>query len=104
MKVVERGAPATAILAALSTIACCLPFGIVGAAGLAGVSIWLAPLRPWLLGVSVLLLVLGFWQLYRAKQCSTRRSRVSVGLFWLAAIVVLLAIVFPQLLANWIAG
>lgn len=105
VKAVERGAPAAAILAALSTLACCLPFGLVGAAGLAGVSIWLAPLRPWLLGASVVLLALGFWQLYRSpKQCSTQRSHVSVVLFWLAVAVVLLATVFPQLLANWIAG
>jgi hypothetical protein len=105
VRAVERGAPAAAILAALSTITCCLPFGLVGAAGLAGVSIWLAPLRPWLLGASVALLALGFWRLYRApRHCSTRRSHMSVALFWLAVVVVLLATVFPQLLANWIAG
>ena len=31
MKAVERAAPAAAILAALSALACCLPFGLVGA-------------------------------------------------------------------------
>ncbi len=105
MKAVERGAPAAAIVAALSALACCLPFGMVGALGLAGLSVWIAPLRPWLLIASVLLLALGFWQIYRrGNQCSTRRSRVSVALFWVAVAVVLLVTVFPQLIANWLAG
>ena len=63
MKALERGAPAAAILAALSALACCLPLGIVGALGLASVSVWLTPFRPWLLGAAVLLLALGGWQL-----------------------------------------
>jgi hypothetical protein len=105
VRTVERGAPAAAILAALSALSCCLPFGIVGALGLAGLSAWIAPLRPWLLGAAVLLLVLTCWQLYRrGAQCSIRRSRVSVALFWLAVVVVFLVLLFPQIVANWIAG
>jgi hypothetical protein len=46
---------------------------------LASISVWIAPLRPWLLGVAVLLLVLSFWQIYRrGKQCGTQRSPVAV--------------------------
>jgi hypothetical protein len=105
VKAVERGAPAAAILAALSALACCLPFGIVGALGLASISVLIAPLRPWLLGVAVLLLVVGFWQIYRrGKQCGTQRSPVSVALFWVAVAVVVLVTIFPQLIANWLAG
>ena len=105
MKAVERRAPMAAILAALSALACCLPFGLVGALGLAGVSVWIAPLRPWLLGFSVLLLVMAFWQIYRrGNQCNVRRSRFSLALFWLAVAIVLLVTVFPQLIANWLAG
>jgi len=105
VKAVERGAPAAAMVAALSALACCLPFGMVGALGLAGLSVWIAPLRPWLLVVSVLLLALSFWQIYRrGRQCNARRSRVSVALFWVAVVVVLLVTVFPQVIANWLAG
>ena len=105
MKVVERAAPAAAILAALSALACCLPFGLVGVLGLATVGVWIAPLRPWLLGVSVLLLALCFWHICRrGNQCNARRSRVSVAVFWLAVVVVLLVTVFPQLIANLLAG
>ena len=105
MKAVERGAPAAAILAALSALLCCLPFGLVGALGLASIGVWIAPLRPWLLGAAVLLLIFGFWQLYRrGKQCSIQRSLVSVTLFWIAVAVVVLVTIFPQLIANWLAG
>ncbi|HET6935511.1 MAG TPA: hypothetical protein VFI72_11785 [Candidatus Angelobacter sp.] len=105
MKAVERGAPAAAIVAALSALACCLPFGMVGALGLAGLSVWIAPLRPWLLVASVLLLALSFWQIYRrGRQCNARRSRVSVALFWVAVVVLLLVTVFPQVIANLLAG
>jgi hypothetical protein len=89
----------------LSALVCCLPFGIVGALGLASISVWMVPLRPWLLGAAVLLLFVGFWQIYRrGKQCSTRRSLVSLALFWIAVAVVVLVTVFPQLIANWLAG
>ena len=105
MKAAERAAPAAAILAALSALVCCLPFGIVGALGLASASVWIASLRPWLLGAAVLLVGVGFWQIYRGgKQCSTQRSPISVALFWVAVAVVLLVIIFPQLIANWLAG
>ena len=105
MKAVERGAPAAAMVAALSALACCLPFGMVGALGLAGLSVWIAPLRPWLLVVSVLLLALSFSQIYRrGRQCNARRSRVSVALFWVAVVVLLLVTVFPQVIANLLAG
>jgi hypothetical protein len=105
VKAVERAAPAAAILAALSALVCCLPFGLVGAMSLATISVWVVPLRPWLLGFSVLLLVLGSWQIYRrGNQCKVRRSRVSVALFWLAVVIVLGVTLFPQLIANWLAG
>jgi len=43
MKVLEKGAPAAAIVAALSTLACCVPLGFLGAAGLASMSVWVQP-------------------------------------------------------------
>ena len=56
-------------------------------------------------GAAGLLLVLGFWQIYRrGKQCSTRRSPVSVALFWMAVVIVVLVTIFPQLITNWLAG
>ncbi len=104
MKVLEKGAPAAAIVAALSTLACCVPLGFLGEAGLASMSVWVQPLRPWLLGISVALLCLGFVQLYFRKSVCVRRSTVSLVLFWLAVAVVVLVILFPQVIASVIAG
>ncbi len=104
MRIAERTTPVAAVIAALSTLACCLPFGFLGAIGLAGASVRLQTARPWLLGGSVVLLVLGFVQLYRrGKQCR-KRSRLSVALFWVAAAAVLLIVLFPQVIASLVAG
>ncbi len=104
MKVAERATPVAAVIAALSTLTCCLPFAFLGAVGLAGASIRLQALRPWLLASSGLLLIVGFVQLYvRRGQCQTR-SPLSIALFWGAAVIVLLVILFPQLIASLLAG
>jgi hypothetical protein len=103
MKITEKGAPAAAIVAALSTLSCCLPFGFLGAVGLAGVSLWVRQYSRWLLIASTVFLLLGAAQLYFRKSC-VRRSRTSVVLFWAAVVVVLLVLLFPQVLASLIAG
>lgn len=42
MRVAERTTPIAALIAALSTLACCLPFTFLGALGLAGASMRLS--------------------------------------------------------------
>ena len=82
MKVAERATPVAAMIAALSTLACCLPFAFLGAVGLAGASVRLQALRPCLLACAGILLVIGFIQLYvRRNQCQ-KRSPLSIALFW----------------------
>lgn len=104
MRVAERATPVAAVLAALSTLACCLPFGFLGAIGLAGASVRLQRARPWLLVGAFALLVIGFLQLYRGgNQCKTR-SALSITLFWVAAAVVLMIVLFPQVIASLVAG
>lgn len=93
-----------AVIAALSTLACCLPLSFLGAAGLAGLSVWAQTLRGWFLGIAVILLVVGFVQLYRNRNQCRKRSRLSVILFWVAAAIVVLIILFPQIVASLIAG
>ena len=93
-----------AVIAALSTLACCLPFAFLGAMGLAGASVRLQLARPWLLAGAGILLIVGFVQLYvRRNQCQ-KRSRLSIALFWSGAVIVLLVIFFPQLIASLLAG
>jgi len=103
MRVLEKGAPTAAILASLSTLACCVPLGFLGALSFASLSVWAQPLWPWLIGASVLFLGVGFGQLYFRKSC-TKRSVTSVVLFWIAVLIVVLVLLFPQVIASLIAG
>jgi len=104
MRVSERWAPAAATVSALATLACCLPLGIAGAAGALGLSVALASLRPWLLGLSAVLLTVGFIQLYRGQRVCRRRSRLSLILFGVSAAVVAGVLAFPQKIAEWMAA
>jgi uncharacterized membrane protein len=103
VRVVDRATPVAAVVVALSTLACCLPFGFLGAIGLAGLSVRVQTARPWLLGGALVLLVSGFVQLYRRNQCK-KRSRISIALFWCSVVFVLLVILFPQVIASLLAG
>jgi hypothetical protein len=91
-----------AILSSVATISCCLPLGFAAALG-AGAASAFTTLRPWLLGLSVMLLGLGFWQQHRAKQCSIRGRLIGNVLLWTALVVVLGMILFPQEIAAFIA-
>jgi len=103
MNVSERSAPAAAIVAALSTLACCVPLGFLGAVGLAGISVWAQHYRLWLLLASVGFLCIGSVQLYFRKSCG-KRNTASLVIFWTAVVVVILVTLFPQLIASLIAG
>jgi len=100
----EKLAPVAALVSALSCLACCLPFGIAAAAGIAGFSIFLDGIRPYLLILSGLLLLFGLWQLYRSPRNCERRGRVALAIFWVCAVLVMLVAVAPQLVATLIAG
>src|SRR5215467_1528323 len=104
MRVVERASPIAAVIAAVSSLACCLPLSFLGAAGLLGAGARMQALRPWLLGASIFLLIVGFVQLYLRRGQCLRRSRISTAIFWIAAVLVLLLIIFPQVIASIIAG
>jgi len=97
------GASVGAMLTSLLTLGCCLPLPFLGAAGLAGASVFLAGARPWLLGVSVLLLGAGFFQAYRGIRCRIRQSKTAMTLLGLATIVVVLLLLFPQVIASALA-
>lgn len=103
MKITAKGAPTVAIVAALSTLACCLPLGFLGAVGLAGLSLWAREYRHWLLIASIVFLLVGAVQLYFRKSC-VKRSKTTLVLFWTAVVVVVLVTLFPQVLASLLAG
>jgi hypothetical protein len=92
-----------AVLSSVATISCCLPLGFAAALGVGAASAFFTTLRPWLLGLSVALLGLGFWQQHRAKQCGIRGRWIGNVLLWAAVVVVLAMILFPQEIAAVIA-
>jgi len=92
-----------AIVSSLATIGCCFPLGFAGALGAAGASAFVQRFRPLLLGLSIVLLGIGFWQQRRAKLCSVKRNYFSALLLWTAVVFVTAMIVFPQEIAGFIA-
>jgi hypothetical protein len=106
----ESGAR-SAVLASLAALGsviaastCCLPLlPFLFAAGAAGTSAFVAQFRPYLLVMAVLLIAFGFYKSWRAKQCGCETSRISTYLLWFSAIVVLVFIFFPQVIANLVA-
>jgi hypothetical protein len=103
MRVTERLSPVAAALSALATLACCLPLGIAGAVGALGLSVALEALRPWLIGLAVVLLGVSGFQMYRSGKSCRRRSRLSLVLFGLSAAIVMGVMLFPQTLAELMA-
>lgn len=103
----KQGAGVSASLAAIvssvATISCCLPIGFAAALGAGAASAFVTTLRPWLLGLSIVLLGFGFWQQYCAKQCAIRGRLLGNVLLWAAVVVVLGMILFPQEIAAVIA-
>jgi hypothetical protein len=93
-----------AILSSLGTLICCFPVGFAAALGAGSASAFFQTLRPFLLGLSVALIGLGFWQQHRAKQCAIRGRWLSKVLLWAAVVVVVGMILFPQQMAALLAG
>jgi hypothetical protein len=106
----SKGTFAAAISAVGSVLAaatCCLPvLPFVLAAGTAGsatyVSSFVSALRPYLLGISVLLIALGFYQSRRASQCNCKPSVLSQVVLWVSALIVAISILLPQAFADLI--
>jgi cytochrome bd-type quinol oxidase subunit 2 len=103
LRVIERTTPLAAMAAALTTLACCLPFSFLGA-GLAGAVAWTGAYRAWFLGLALLLLILGFVQTYRKRNQCGKRSKVSIALFWMSVVLVIVILLFPQVIASLLAG
>jgi hypothetical protein len=96
-------------LAALGSVlaasSCCLPvLPFLFAAGSATVSTILSRFRPYLLAASVAFIAFGFYQAWRARQCRTKSRMLSLVLLWFSAAVMVMTILFPQVLANLLAG
>lgn len=93
-----------ALVSVIAASSCCLPLlPFLFAAGAASTSVLVAALRPYLLVLSVLLVAFGFYNSWRAKQCNRKPGRLSTFLLWFSAIIVVVMIFFPQVIANFLA-
>lgn len=102
MRLGEKVAPVGALAAALISISCCLPFSIPAALGLAGLSMFASQNQLFLIGASVVLLVIGLVQILRKRACQ-RRSRTSVALLCVASGLLVAVVFFPQAIAGFLA-
>jgi hypothetical protein len=103
MKHTERITPIAAALSAVATLLCCLPIGFAAAAATASLGVAIASLRPWLLGAALVLVAIGFVQIYYGKQSCHRRTIADVAILWVCTAIVVLVAFFPQLIATAIA-
>ena len=102
MKHAEKMTPVAAVLSAVATLACCLPVTFAAAAASASLGAMAAQYRPWLIGLSVALLAVGFVQVRSARACG-RRSTTSLVILGASVGIVVLVVLFPQILAAMIA-
>jgi len=98
-----------ASLAALGSVvlasSCCLPLlPFLFAAGAAGTSAFFVKIRPFLLAASLLFIACGFYQAWRAKQCNCKQNVLTTVLLWFSTVVVVAFILFPQVIANFLAN
>jgi hypothetical protein len=94
-----------AIGSVLAASSCCLPvLPFLFAAGAAGSSAFLTVARPYLLVASVLCIAYGFYQAWQAKRCEQKPGVISALLLWTSTVFVVIAIFFPQVMANMAAS
>jgi nitric oxide reductase large subunit len=103
MRIGEKVLPSGALMAALLSISCCLPFSIPAALGLAGFAVFASQNQLWLIAASVLLLVLGLIQLARKPSCNRRRSRASIALLCVSAVLVATVVFLPEVISGFLA-
>jgi hypothetical protein len=104
MRVIERITPAVAAMSALATLVCCLPLGIAGGVAALGLSVVVSRFQSWLIGLAVILLGVSAVQIFRGRGSCHRRSRLSLTLFGVSALIVIGVVIFPQKIAELIAA
>ncbi len=95
---------AAAVASALAALSCCLPLGpFLLAAGSAGASGIFLSLQPYLIAFSVLMLIVGFVQAFRVRQCGRGRRALNVTVL-LCSTGLVAAMLFGHVPASAPAG
>lgn len=103
MTAAQKATPLAAVLAALSSLVCCMPFGLLGAVGLSGFALWAGRYRLWFVILALLLLIVGAVQVYREQKACKARSKGDLIIYWIAVAIVAFIFLFPQVIANVLA-
>jgi hypothetical protein len=103
MKSIAESGPVAALVGAVSTLLCCLPWGFAATGALGGLGAVASSYQPWFVGASILSLAWGTFQLLRARRaCGTRRLPSAIALAFSATIIVMV-LFYPQRLAGILA-
>jgi cytochrome bd-type quinol oxidase subunit 2 len=89
-----------AVLSALATVACCLPFGIAGVLAAVGLSVPLERARPWLLALASLLLLASLVQMVRLRRQCRTCGWWSMTLWCISCVLVFMVSFFPQVVTG----
>ena len=103
MKHSEKVAPVAAAVTALTTQLCCVPLGFAAAVATASLASFVSSYQRWFVAASLSLLGVGLLQLRPARRACRTQSASSVVVFVLSAMVVVLVVLFPQMLASLLA-
>ena len=103
MTVAQKATPIAAVVAALSSLVCCMPLGLLGVVGLSGFALWAGRYRIWFVILAFLLLIASCFQLYRGQKSCKTRSKGRMITFWAAVALVLFIFLFPQVVAIVLA-
>ena len=103
MTVAQKATPIAAVVAALSSLVCCMPLGLLGVVGLSGFALWAGRYKIWFVILALLLLIAGCFQVYRGQKSCKTRSKGSMITFWAAVALVLFIFLFPQVVAIVLA-
>ena len=96
---------ASVVVAAAASVCCIGPVvaAVLGAGALGAASTRFEPYRPWLLGVTMILLGVGFVSAYRRKPecaadgtiCAPSSRRTAKIVLWIAVVLVIVLATFP---------
>lgn len=98
---------------ALAASACCIgpvAFSVIGVGALGASAIRLEPYRPWFIGLTIALVAVALYGVYRPTPsqercedgvCPPQSKRAARGLAWIAAAVAAVPIAFPYYI-GWI--
>ena len=104
-----KAVAASVVVAAAASVCCIGPVvaAVLGAGALGAASTRFEPYRPWLLGVTTILLAVGFVSAYRREPectdgtCAPSSRRTARIVLWIGVVLVIVLAMFPYYM-KWL--